>query len=126
MINILKKKYSKPIYWKRPHEIVSNPKFIVNGIDPNDLSQGNTGNCWFIAAASSLMTIPSLAKHVIPFDQSFDNTYAGIFHFRFWQFGEWVDVVIDDRLPFSLETNNLMFCRNSKQQNEFWAPLLVL
>ncbi len=65
-----------------------------------------------------------LAK-IIPCDQSFDKDYAGIFHFRFWMYGDWYDVVIDDFLPYSDNLNQLVFCHNVKQPNEFWPALLV-
>jgi hypothetical protein len=49
--------------------------------------------------------------------------YAGIFHFRFWIYGSWYDLVIDDLLPV-YEDGRLIFCRNTEQPNEFWSALL--
>lgn len=49
--------------------------------------------------------------------------YKGIFHFRFWSYGQWYDVVIDDKLPWHPDIG-LIFCNNSKEKNEMWAALL--
>ncbi|CAF5016803.1 unnamed protein product, partial [Rotaria sp. Silwood1] len=63
-------------------------------------------------------------EQVIPQDQTFDESdYAGIFHFRFWLYGEWLDVVIDDQLPCT-QDGGLIYCSNGKDQNEMWGPLL--
>jgi calpain-5 len=114
------------IAWKRPSEICSNPKFFVNKADRNDLSQGEIGDCWFIAAAVAITSYPEYLNNVVPPDQTFDPRmgYCGVFHFRFYQYGEWLDVVVDDLLPVDKYTNKLIYCHNKKEKNEFWCALL--
>ncbi|KAM9836456.1 calpain-5 [Aulostomus maculatus] len=114
--------------WRRPREICKDPRLFVDGISTRDLHQGSLGNCWMVAAISCLASEPSLWKKVIPdhMDQEWNpkrpDQYAGIFHFRFWRFGQWVDVVVDDRLPVS-EEGVLLFCRSATPR-EFWSALL--
>ncbi|KAL7673168.1 hypothetical protein ACOME3_008036 [Neoechinorhynchus agilis] len=112
------------IMWKRPYDLNKDPQFIVGDANRFDLEQGEIGNCWFIAAVSMITQNPVVFERVVPLDQTFDpENYAGIFHFRFWQFGKWYDVVVDDRLPVWPD-GRLVFCRNAREPNEYWAALL--
>ncbi|MBN3272063.1 CAN1 protein, partial [Polyodon spathula] len=109
------------VVWKRPGNLHSDPHLIVAGLSRFDVCQGSVGNCWFLAALGSLTFQPDMLYQIIPQDQGFTQKYAGIFHFVFWRFGKWVDVVIDDKLP-TLDGKYLFVYPRSK--SEFWPSLL--
>ena len=101
------------------------PRLFVDGISHHDATQGHLGNCWFVAACSVLSGVKEMWCKVIPDadDQEFNHaTYAGIFRFRFWRFGTWIEVCVDDLLPCS-EDGNLLFT-HSRSHTEFWSTLL--
>ena len=105
------------IKWVRASSLFPNAQLVVDGSSKDDVNQGRLGNCWFLCALVGAATIPHIFKKLVPRDQvirvqgskktkthfqvqGFDKKqYAGIFHFKFWQYGSWVDVIVDDFLP---------------------------
>uniref|UniRef100_A0A3P9Q8K1 Zgc:85932 n=1 Tax=Poecilia reticulata TaxID=8081 RepID=A0A3P9Q8K1_POERE len=86
-----------------------------------DICQGKLSDCWVLSAIASLANHPELLKKVVPLNQSFQDGYKGRFSFRFWQYGQWEEVRIDDLLPTS--SNKLIYL-SSPEKNEFWSSLL--
>ncbi|KAM9054520.1 calpain-14 [Megaptera novaeangliae] len=103
-------------------ELHSNPHFYSAKAKRLDLCQGLVGDCWFLAALQALTLHQDILSRVIPLNQSFTEKYAGIFRFWFWHFGQWVPVVVDDRLPVK-EAGQLVFV-SSPYKNLFWGALL--
>ncbi|KAF5401421.1 Calpain family cysteine protease [Paragonimus heterotremus] len=128
------------IVWMRPSEIVAAnsgggvvgiaprkirvPEFIgEGGAQLGELRQGELGDCWVVAALAAISAQPSLLTRVIPVGQSFrPEWYAGMFAFRFWRFGHWEEVIIDDRLPTRPGGQPLFV--HSGRTTEFWPALL--
>lgn len=115
-------KKNKNITWKRAQEINPNARLFVDGINSRDIIQGDLGNCWLVAAFCTLTVHKKNWKKVIPNHEQQDwvNNSTGLFHFRFWRYGAWVDVVVDDYLP--VRKGKLIFC-HSPVRNEFWPAL---
>ena len=89
---------SSYVTWLRPSEICEQPELFVDGADRHDInqvvveeeehkkqlnSQGELGDCWLLAAISSLTIDRNNLVKVLPEGQSLQAGYAGIFMFRF-------------------------------------------
>ncbi|CAH8827446.1 unnamed protein product [Trichobilharzia szidati] len=112
------------VEWKRPHEINPKATFFAAGASRFDVKQGALGDCWLLAVVASIAGYPQLFEHVVPKDQVLQGPdYVGVVRFRFWRFGQWVEVHIDDRLPVTRGSNRLIFM-NSNDPTEFWSALL--
>ncbi|XP_052747993.1 calpain-A-like [Galleria mellonella] len=105
-----KERLDRPITWLRPSEICEDPQLFVEGYSRFDVQQGELGDCWLLAA------VANLTLHRKWYDRA-DILEEGVF----WQYGRWVDVVIDDRLP--TYRGKLVFLHSS-ERNEFWSALL--
>uniref|UniRef100_A0A8C7H5A7 Calpain 12 n=1 Tax=Oncorhynchus kisutch TaxID=8019 RepID=A0A8C7H5A7_ONCKI len=98
----------KEIKWLRPKEISANAVFVEDTTCTTDICQGQLGKC--VCACISLSPSPSLTVHLL---------YASLS--LFWQYGEWVEVVVDDRLP--VRGGRLLFSY-SCTRNEYWSALV--
>ncbi|XP_041362152.1 uncharacterized protein LOC121378117 [Gigantopelta aegis] len=119
-------KYERTVF-RRPPEVQNNPVFIgVGGIPDEPFPWRHwRQRAWFQAAISILsMNVRFLDKFVPGYrnhEQNFGEDYIGAFHFNIWRFGEWVDIVVDDYLPWLDGAH--FFCKAIGNPPEYWAPL---
>lgn len=115
--------FREDITWKRPQEICAAPRMFPDNPQEGQVKQGLLGDCWFLCACAALQKSRHLLDQVIPPGQPSwrDETYRGSFACRVWQFGRWVEVTVDDRLPCL--AGRLCFSR-CQSEDLFWLPLL--
>ena len=86
----------------RPFQLVSRPKYISEynpdrrfNVELGDGSNLFASNQALFHAISIIYSTPKLFDRVINPLQNFSSaSYTGIWRFRFWKFGEWIEVVI--------------------------------
>uniref|UniRef100_A0A8D0H5R4 Calpain-10 n=1 Tax=Sphenodon punctatus TaxID=8508 RepID=A0A8D0H5R4_SPHPU len=111
------------ISWLRPQEICSAPRLFSDNPQEGKVKQGILGDCWFLCACAAVQKSKYLLAKVIPPGQPSwtDENYRGCFTCRIWQFGHWVEVTIDDRLPC---LGGKICFSQCQTEDVFWLPLL--
>ncbi|KAK4946211.1 hypothetical protein LTR10_014723 [Elasticomyces elasticus] len=79
---------------KRVTDIYDEPKFYVDGVSYDDILQGSVGDCWFLAAISSLGCNQQFIDRVCVIQDQAVGVYGFVFH----RDGDWHHCIIDDKL----------------------------
>lgn len=107
--------------WKRPCEVYGEGNFTLwDTIEPNDISQGDCGDCYFLSSLSSLAETPDRIKKI--FTTKALNK-AGCYAIELYLTGRKTTVVVDDKFPYCPQRKRFAMCRTSKS-NEIWVMLL--
>ena len=103
---------------------------IIGDVDPNDVHQGQVGNCWLLSAISALAEFDG-AVHKL-----FENTPGGIedmpraepneYHVTLYDLKTWepVDVVIDERLAANATNPGKLLGATPSDDGELWVCYL--
>eukprot|EP00667_Euglena_gracilis_P005185 EG_transcript_5214 len=104
--------------WRRASEAFPGVELFRGRAWECVVEQGLLGNCWFISALSIIAERPEILQHLVVAQYP----PQGLFEFRFFKEGRWVNVVIDDHLPFKPD-GTLLFARGAAG-DQLWVPLL--
>ena len=110
----------KNFVWLRPEEIFKNEyRIFFDEIEPNDIKQGQLGDCYMLSALSSLAERPHLVKKI--FHEHEVNEY-GIYGLWFNVDGDWKLILIDDFFPCNSRSKTPAFSKGNG--NELWVLLI--
>ncbi|KAG1683975.1 Calpain-5 [Nymphon striatum] len=119
-------KSNEIVEWKRPTELENNPKLFVDGASSCDVKQGALGNCWLVAACSSLAQEKELWRKtkIILILMKKQKSLVFILVYFTSDFGgleNGLMLLVDDQLPTQ---NGKLIYIHSQAKNEFWGALL--
>jgi len=107
------------VAWKRLSELVPSPQLFKDGVEAGDVMQGKNGNCWQLGPLSVIAEREQLFMKMFLSTKVSD---VGVYGFRFFRDGKWVDVFVDDWVPVT-HGDKLVFAHGPDPE-EIWVPLI--
>lgn len=110
----------KKFVWRRADEIFEDDYDVFyQDIEPNDIRQGQLGDCYLLSSLSSLAERPFVVKKIFnPAEKSSYGLYSVWLNVN----GLWKNVIIDDYFPCLDENSGPAFSRANG--NELWVLIL--
>jgi hypothetical protein len=106
--------------WLRPTDIFHGPYHIYDKkIDPNDILQGQLGDCYFLSAIAAIAEYQDRIKKLF---LTRDINAQGVFCIALCINGVWEEVILDDLFPCEKQGNRVAF--NHSRGNELWVMVL--
>ena len=105
--------------WLRPEQFFKSRPKVFDTIDPDDILQGGLGDCYFLAAISSIASKSQRLERII-LTKKYNN--EGIYVVALCINGIWEDVLVDDLFPCRKYSKEPAF--NSSKTNELWVMIL--
>lgn len=107
------------IVWKRPKDFLKGEiEVFSKKIEPDDIAQGELGDCWFMSSLSCLAEKPHLVSRLFITQQYNEE---GMYRVKFCKNGVWVEVTIDDYFPCSARGGPKF---SQAHGNELWVLIL--
>lgn len=113
------------IVWLQPEQIFQGQEYhLFNGEpEPNDIKQGQLGDCYFLAALSGLAEKSSRIKSIFsPMEGKDLKSLGGCYTARIMIKGQWRNVIVDDFFPCDRNTQKPFFTQSTKC--ELWVMIL--
>lgn len=110
------------IAFLRPAEMPSQPVLFfteagdTKDIEPDDINQGQIGDCYLLAAIATIANEEHLIKDLLVED----HAALGVFGVKLFDWMGWHTVVVDSRFPCDARSKRQLFC-HSDSGKEFWA-----
>jgi len=104
--------------WRRVRDFVEKEPIIVNTIHPNDVQQGQLGDCWILSSITALAEHPELVEKLLVTQRV---NQVGLFQVQLCVRGLWQTITLDEYLPCTPQGSPKF---TKAQQNELWVSLL--
>jgi hypothetical protein len=117
--------------WKRPEDYLpvqlhSKIALFRDGVDPNDIDQGQLGDCWLLCAIAALAEFPSKVEdifcHPVSAEAARREKTIGVYRVTLNKHGWWHVVAVDDYLP--VVGQKPCFAKCIEDPSELWVSIL--